>query len=642
MVSRASRALCCSVLAALAFAGCARQKPLELACMDRFDMDRYVIGCWAWHGARPAGQPQYDEAYVRQLAADGFTALVGGMGDLHFQNYLMKVTGPILNDPPFDIDLLDKYNLRYMFGCYHTRAPRLLALHKKWGRGRRVMGYQLNDNCDLHSYTYTSAALLKQFAPDKVRWVSTNPNPIPQSRLNQPIISTQNYPFAWHPNDPEEKIRREFCDIAENDRFVANSYGMAPWAVVISAGVTPSQYRFQVTTAAAYGAQGVWGFTYTPLMKHAFSRVFVPTHRYLADVAGPWLLGRRSVAVLHTGPEIPAGHRQPGPGELIEKMDDHLLAGVLVPDADFQAGRIAPDCIYVVDKRTAKSDAAKELQRKRFGVKHENDTPPEWAAKLIEKMHREDPAPRSVRLTLSNKVRSAVALLPGGRVRPYDLTRGREIELPPTRGGEAVLLRIDARPVKVIRIPADAAIRALPRNWKFRFDTKNVAERERWSAPGFDDGRWSELRVPAYCGWKYQQYNFDGKVRECGVVVGNGWYRLRLAVPPEWRGKHIYLHFGAADEQTWVYADGKLILENTSKATGYSYGQLWKLPFHTEVTDVFKDGKEHTLAVRVHNAGGAGGLYEPVYLIASDEPLDAGQLWRLAIRETRANESLYE
>jgi len=50
------------------------------------------------------------------------------------------------------------------------------------------------------------------------------------------------------------------------------------------------------------------------------------------------------------------------------------------------------------------------------------------------------------------------------------------------------------------------------------------------------------------------------------------------------------------------------------------------------------DGREHTIAVRVQGAG----IDEPVCLIASDEPLDADQMFRLAKRQTRKDRLLPE
>jgi hypothetical protein len=80
---------------------------------------------------------------------------------------------------------------------------------------------------------------------------------------------------------------------------------------------------------------------------------------------------------------------------------------------------------------------------------------------------------------------------------------------------------------------------------------------------------------------------------------------------------------------------GRLAVEHTSKSTGWGAGTLWVQPFHADVTERLGDGREHTLAVRVANHWGTGGLYEPVHLIASERPLDAEQLFRAAKEKNR-------
>jgi hypothetical protein len=71
-------------------------------------------------------------------------------------------------------------------------------------------------------------------------------------------------------------------------------------------------------------------------------------------------------------------------------------------------------------------------------------------------------------------------------------------------------------------------------------------------------------------------------------------------------------------------------------------GRLWHIPFSGEVTKELGDGKEHVIAVRVNNQGGAGGLYEPVYLMAADEPLDEDQLWHMAKQKNKEWTWLWE
>jgi len=620
------------VMACLATAGCAGQQPLELECMDRFDIDTYVLGCWAWP-SRDASDPKSEKnrAYWRALRDDGFSAFTSGNSKAGMMRH---IKGPVFDKLSYDLDFIQKLGIKALVDADHWAVWHLRNLHEKVGTHPAVLGYWMSDdNADLYQHNIDVAWWLSEYAPDRVPWMTANPNPIPQSRCRMPVISTQNYAWMYRPHMPEDYLQHGFNDTCEANRLLANRYDMVAWTIM-STTSSPSQYRFQINAPAAHGAQGVWLFVYGDYARVALRRAMRPANNYLVKIAGPYLLGRRCIEVLHTGKGAPGETYGPGPGKLIEKMDDGLMAGLLTPDAKFQAGVLDADCIYIVDKRTRKFEERTEVEKLCRTLRADPDAPvPARAKQLVAKMYAEDPGPRRSHITFGPKVRAAEALLPDGSVRKYDLTASREIELPPLRGGGAVLLRIKAEPVKIIRIPEDTAVERVPFVWKFRVDTKNVAEKEKWAGPGFDDAEWKEAKVPFYLGWKRQNV---------GPHNGNGWYRVRWAIPEKMRKKHIYLHFGAADEQAWVYADGKLVVENSCAARKMTLGRLWHIPFHADVSGVFKDGKEHTLAVRVLNQGGCGGLVEPVYLIASDEPLDADQLWRVHKRENANWEWLWQ
>ena len=61
----------CLALVLILAAGCAGPKPLELACMDRFDIDTFVMGCWAFPDRhqmpehREANEPRSTESGVQ-------------------------------------------------------------------------------------------------------------------------------------------------------------------------------------------------------------------------------------------------------------------------------------------------------------------------------------------------------------------------------------------------------------------------------------------------------------------------------------------------------------------------------------------------------------------------------------------------
>ena len=69
------------------------------------------------------------------------------------------------------------------------------------------------------------------------------------------------------------------------------------------------------------------------------------------------------------------------------------------------------------------------------------------------------------------------------------------------------------------------------------------------------------------------------------------WYQRNINIPAEWNGKKIILHFGAADYETKVYVDGKMVGEH--KGSGSS--------FNFDITSYVKAGQQANLVVRVYD-----------------------------------------
>lgn len=96
--------------------------------------------------------------------------------------------------------------------------------------------------------------------------------------------------------------------------------------------------------------------------------------------------------------------------------------------------------------------------------------------------------------------------------------------------------------------------------------------------------------------------------------IGKGWYRRTFTVPPEWKGKHIRLHFDAVYETAEVLLNGTLL--GTHRG-GYT-------PFEFEVTQLLRDG-ENTVTVCADNTfrRGAwwawGGISRDVTLLANED-----------------------
>lgn len=69
------------------------------------------------------------------------------------------------------------------------------------------------------------------------------------------------------------------------------------------------------------------------------------------------------------------------------------------------------------------------------------------------------------------------------------------------------------------------------------------------------------------------------------------WYQRNINIPAEWNGKKILLQFGAADYETKVYVDGKMVGEH--KGAGSS--------FNFDITSYVKAGQQANLVVRVYD-----------------------------------------
>jgi hypothetical protein len=143
----------------------------------------------------------------------------------------------------------------------------------------------------------------------------------------------------------------------------------------------------------------------------------------------------------------------------------------------------------------------------------------------------------------------------------------------------------------------------LPDVWKFKTDPKNAGVKEKWFAPSFNDADWKNIRIDKQ--WEKQGYeNYDGYA----------WYRLAAVAIPEKavKGKYV-LRLGAVDESCWVYVNGSLAGSAIYDAEKEPDG--WKKPREFNITRFLKPGAGNLIAVRVHDAKYAGGIWQRAFLI---------------------------
>ncbi len=100
--------------------------------------------------------------------------------------------------------------------------------------------------------------------------------------------------------------------------------------------------------------------------------------------------------------------------------------------------------------------------------------------------------------------------------------------------------------------------------WKFAYYERPEKVNPDFASPRLDDSRWDQLEVPG--NWTMQGYDkphytnvqmpFPEEPPHVPEENPTGVYRLKLAIPEDWRGRRIVLHFGAVESVFTVHVNG--------------------------------------------------------------------------------------
>ena len=129
------------------------------------------------------------------------------------------------------------------------------------------------------------------------------------------------------------------------------------------------------------------------------------------------------------------------------------------------------------------------------------------------------------------------------------------------------------------------------------------------AAKDFDDSQWKEMSLP-------RLYETDKNV---GSFDGVMWYRRTIEIPASMAGKDITLSLGAIDDMDRTYLDGTLVGETMDEGK-YQEKRIYTIPAAQATAGT------HTLAIRVLDNMGGGGLYdtpETLKFYAADDPKNA-------------------
>jgi len=143
----------------------------------------------------------------------------------------------------------------------------------------------------------------------------------------------------------------------------------------------------------------------------------------------------------------------------------------------------------------------------------------------------------------------------------------------------------------------------ISRDWRFAPDKDNRGLAEKWFAAGFDDSSWDTL--DAGLRWEDQGYpDLDGVA----------WYRKWVSVPASWKGKDVWIKFGAVNDAYQLFVNGVRVASFGKPHRSYA-GR----PSLASLKDVLQYGKPNLIAVRVEDWGRSGGLWRLPVVLTTDK-----------------------
>ena len=241
--------------------------------------------------------------------------------------------------------------------------PELRWLHARYGQHAALAGYLLGDDYGaLPAELVEATRFLRENAPHLFPWICQNVMTAESlAAAGNPIQDPQIYPTLYEADWPVEEQCYRYCQQLRKLRDGCRRYGLTPWPMFNVCGVeSDSLLRFQVYAALAYGAQGLWYFTYADGLRKGSGgdtaeqvrQALLPTWHDAAAANrrvaayGPRLLGRQCAGVVQSSPGVARGGLPTATG-LVAGLSDGLLAGVLTKGGE-------PPLLLVVDTRTSK------------------------------------------------------------------------------------------------------------------------------------------------------------------------------------------------------------------------------------------------------------------------------------------------
>ncbi len=137
-------------------------------------------------------------------------------------------------------------------------------------------------------------------------------------------------------------------------------------------------------------------------------------------------------------------------------------------------------------------------------------------------------------------------------------------------------------------------------DWHFQLDPDQQGEKLSWGGITLSDDSWPLIQAGRL--WETQGYSYDGMA----------WYRKRITVPQDWKGKRVFLVAEGVDDAYRLWINGKSVARYGS-FTDHSQ-TVFQIKTETDITRHLTFGGDNQLVLQVVDVFGGGGITQPIYL----------------------------
>ncbi len=165
----------------------------------------------------------------------------------------------------------------------------------------------------------------------------------------------------------------------------------------------------------------------------------------------------------------------------------------------------------------------------------------------------------------------------------------------------------DRKLLEVMKVPGEQ----LPDPWQFNWDPEEKGLAEEWFTADLDTSSW--LSISTDGPWETQPVGKQWRETHRQDYDGIAWYRTAFEVERDAARPRVRLVFGAVDEACTIWLNGLKVLERPFPYQGDT--DSWQKAFEVDVTEGIRFDGPNTLAVRVEDRAGAGGIWRRAWVL---------------------------